>query len=197
MSQYRDSSYQYQHFIHPYYALYNEWMDDEELPPPDDMLGGSNQNGSTIATDTTTNTHNTNTTTNNNTVEAVEGNGVINDTDATLSNAATNGTSLNTQYWDFFDDEENWEIFNKFNLQVESNGRITYNHIVGRDVNSQDNSDGANMNPDGPNNTNGDNQGGHPTEDNKSISGSLFDARVLTKIRNRVNGWNDLGEPFV
>lgn len=203
MYQYRDSSYQYQHFTHSYYALYNEWRDDEDLPPPDNPLSGPNHNdiSATMQTNSNTEISNAVINTNNDTTEVRP--------DQTTMFTPTNGDSLGTQYWEFFDDEENWEIFNKYNLQVESNGRIIYNHIIGKDMLDFDDS-GTLIHP---NSTNGDNINHHnnndPTdiiennpieveasnhrEDVNMISGSLFDPRILRKIRNKVNGWNDMG----
>ncbi|KAK5962243.1 Swm1p PWA37_000282 [Arxiozyma heterogenica] len=202
MYQYRDSSYQYQHFTHSYYALYNEWRDDEDLPPPDNPLSSLNHNdiSATSRTNSDTEISNTVTNANNNTTEIRP--------DQAAMFTSTNGDSLGTQYWEFFDDEENWEIFNKYNLQVESNGRIIYNHIIGKDM-LDFNDSGTLINP----NNNSDNAIHHdssnptdiietnPTEietsnhreDVNIISGSLFDPRILKKIRNKVNGWNDMG----
>lgn len=203
MYQYSDSSYQYQHFTHSYYALYNEWKDDEDLPPPDDPLSGTNHNdiSESIRRTDDNETSNTEGNTNNGSIEMRP--------EQTTMFATTNADSLDTQYWEFFDDEENWEIFNKFNLQIESNGRIVYNHIIGKDVIDVEDS-GALINP---NNSSYDNldsrnngsstdfvgtnptetESSNHTEDTNIISGSLFDPRVLRKIRNKVNGWNDMG----
>lgn len=202
MYQYRDSFYQYQHFTHSYYALYNEWRDDEDLPPPDNPLSGFNHNviSATGRTNSDTEISNTVTNANNNTAE------IRPDQAAMLT--STNGDSLGTQYWEFFDDEENWEIFNKYSLQVESNGRIIYNHIIGKDmldfdgsgtlINSNNNSDNAihhnSSNPTDIIETNPTEiETSNHREDVNIISGSLFDPRILRKIRNKVNGWNDMG----
>lgn len=203
MHQYRDSSYQYQHFTHSYYALYNEWRDDEDLPPPDDPLSGPHHNdiSATMQTNNGTEISNTVANTNNDTAEVRP--------DQPTMFTHTNVDSLGTQYWEYFDDEENWEVFNKYNLQVESNGRIVYNHIIGKDMLDFDNSSSLvypNTNNDDNiihhnNNNSTDFIGANPirtatsnhTEDVNIISGSLFDPRILRRIRNRVNGWNDMG----
>lgn len=185
MYQYRDSAFQFQHLPHSYYSLYNEWMDDEDLPPPDDPLGANQDHPPT--------------TTNINGASQDADNPAGSEFDPTGTNVAqvisshsTTNDNVGTQYWDYFDDEEDWEIFNKFNLQVESNGRIIYNHIVGQDVDSGtttamgNDSTAANDMPLGEDHSN--------LKDVDIISGSLFDPRVFTRIRKRVNGWNDMGE---
>lgn len=186
MYQYRDSTFQFQHLTHSYYSLYNEWMDDEDLPPPDDPLGGNHEH-----LPTTTNINSASQDADNpagSDIDPVAGSNVT----QAISAHSNSNDNVGTQYWDYFDDEEDWEIFNKFNLQVESNGRIIYNHIVGQNVDSGgttavENESATNSNiPTDSDNSN--------SKDVDIISGSLFDPRVFTRIRKRVNGWNEMGE---
>lgn len=205
MNNYRDSSFQFQHLTHSHYALYSEWMDDETLPPPDEPMSTFDPNALNqdingnrnpdIATNNDGNVETMNSgggdggrnNVDNNTEYAGRNGEVVTTTAGVIpmlnlnNDANVHGDSLGTQYWDFFDDEENWEIFNKYNLQVESNGRIIYNHIMGQNVNAVTNDGDIN----------------DSSEDKKDlnvVSGSLFDPRVLKRIRDRVNGWNDMGE---
>ncbi|CAL9727662.1 anaphase-promoting complex subunit Swm1p [Monosporozyma unispora] len=194
MYQYRDSNFQFQHLTHSYYALYNEWMDDDDLPPLDDSLNRNNENPVV----------NNPTTGGNNNIQDGGGSALGSDIDplgADITTAMTspnnNNDNVGTQYWDYFDDEENWEIFNKFNLHLESNGIILYNRVIGQDLSNGGSisniENGTNLATQDEDNNTGDNII-EDTKDSELITGSLFDPRILTRIRNIVNGWNEMGE---
>lgn len=102
-SGYRDSYFQGVHYTQPHHSLYREWMDDARLPPPDEMNGDlGHRNG----------------------VDRHHNQDGRKDTREKES-------ALRSKYWEFFDDEEDWEVFNRFNMTVESNGRLVYKHVVG------------------------------------------------------------------
>lgn len=161
MGSYRDSYFQYHHLVDSHQILYNEWNQDE-LPPPDEQEIGNNnlkmkQGGS-----------NSNNGSNGN-VEASEG-----------ASKRYSGPRSNTNaYWDYFHDEEDWNLFK--NVQLESNGVATFNQPP--DTNAQDESKGAQVrtNPD--------------YEASNAITGSIFNNKVVRMAMVQNSNWNDLSMP--
>ncbi|KAG0661612.1 Transmembrane 9 super member 3 [Maudiozyma exigua] len=68
--------------------------------------------------------------------------GILPTPDQIISNQETNDDKYNDhgpmitnlqvsdKYWDYFCDDEQWEIFNPMNLSIESNGNIIFNKLV-------------------------------------------------------------------
>ncbi|CCK69718.1 Swm1p KNAG_0C06220 [Huiozyma naganishii CBS 8797] len=159
-SNFRDSSFQYQHLRSSHHALYQEWLDDVALPPPDQTGSDAPEDG---------------------TAHGVEGgpdSGGVKEGRPAAHNALDS-----TQYWDYFDDEEAWQIFNKHNLTVESNGRVVFHPVVmaspPENTATSNSAAGAGQTV------------ANTTQDceEKTITGSIFDPRVLAKIRKQVTSW--------
>ncbi|GCE99761.1 hypothetical protein ZYGM_003643 [Zygosaccharomyces mellis] len=153
MSGYRDSYFQYHHLLESHQVLYNEWNQDE-FPPPDEQE--VNHNYSSNIND--------------------EENGSSRPEETGESAPKTGKVSGNSNniYWDYFHDEEDWNLFK--NVQLESNGIATFNQPTNRGVNSAN--DDANLG-----------------ENTRSITGSIFNHRITKQAIKHNNDWNDLSLP--
>ncbi|CCE62208.1 hypothetical protein TPHA_0C00510 [Tetrapisispora phaffii CBS 4417] len=118
MSSYRDSYFQYQHYIESYHTLYVEWNDDK-FPLIEEEFG----NKAGLDTDKA---HL------GNADRSISSNNVDNDT-INRSGSGIDGVNNNMGYWDQFHDEEDWELFRSFHLG--SNGIVTFNIMNGNNDN--------------------------------------------------------------
>lgn len=166
MSGYRDSYFQYQHLVDSHQALYNEWNQDE-FPPPDEQEIGSHHINNNNKSSATTNG-----------VNRSEETGET----STKSYNTTKG-NINT-YWDYFHDEEDWNLFR--NVQLESNGVATFNQSYDR-VTRNERSNMENAHGEGINS--GDN------EATSAITGSIFNNRITRMAIIQKSNWNDLALP--
>lgn len=154
MSGYRDSYFQYHHLLESHQVLYNEWNQDE-FPPPDEQKVGHTYNGGAHDEGNGSNRHDES-------------------GDPTIKTGKASNSNTNV-YWDYFHDEEDWNLFK--NVQLESNGMATFNPPTERQGHSEEGKT---------------TQGG---EASNSIIGSIFN-HVITKTAMRYNNnWNDLSIP--
>ncbi|EDO16020.1 hypothetical protein Kpol_495p18 [Vanderwaltozyma polyspora DSM 70294] len=121
MNSYRDSYYQFQHFDESFHCLYYEWNRDE-FPLTEEEIGGDNGQNSNLNVDNNVDGNNV----------GINNSGVNGNTSNHPKN--TNGTngngdtlSSNQAYWDYFHDEEDWELFK--GMQLDSNGVVTFNFV--------------------------------------------------------------------
>lgn len=165
MSGYRDSYFQHHHLLDSHQVLYNEWNEDE-LPPPDEQGIGNNhlknkqgQNGK--------NAH-----------------GADGRMDAgEAAPKAYNGTKSNINtYWDYFHDEDDWNLFK--NVQLESNGVATFNPPA-ESSSKPDLKDSS-----------GDTGDGSGYESSNAISGSIFNNKITRLAMIQNSNWNDLIIPY-
>ncbi|SMN22972.1 similar to Saccharomyces cerevisiae YDR260C SWM1 Subunit of the anaphase-promoting complex [Maudiozyma saulgeensis] len=190
----RDSYVQYQHLAKSHNVLYHEWMDDGALPTPDQIL--RNLPHRSRGSD----------------------NGAIDQDDTMITNdiESTVGFTVSDKYWDFFCDDEQWEIFHTANLTVEPNGNLMFNRMisaqgplntvsgsVGRNIYRADDDNHNNSNDNGNNNNSttnddgadtdhhGDNNHDNDNQDKDIVVGSAFDRRTLQQIKQKVNGWTN------
>lgn len=154
MSGYRDSYFQYHHLLESHQVLYNEWNEDE-FPPPDERKVGRNYNNSNTQDEATWNGRNE---------EGGE------------PSKASKGSNGNTNvYWDYFHDEEDWNLFK--NVQLESNGVATFNQPAEHGTLSDDE------------------KASQGDEAGSSIIGSIFNHRITKMAIKHNNNWNDLSLP--
>ncbi|QLL30827.1 hypothetical protein HG536_0A06420 [Torulaspora globosa] len=163
MSGYRDSYFQYHHLVDSHQVLYSEWNEDE-LPPPDEQGIGNNhlvnKQGS----------------------RSNGANGADQKLDASDGNSKSyNGakSTINT-YWDYFHDEDDWNLFK--NVQLDSNGVATFQRPMdmrAKDMNgSLEDSDET------------------PTfEGSNSVSGSIFNHKITRMAMVQNSNWHDLAIP--
>lgn len=166
MSGYRDSSFQYHHLVDSHQALYNEWNQDE-FPPPDEQEIGSHHINNNNKSSANTNGVNHN-------EETVE--------TSTKSYNATKGT-INT-YWDYFHDEEDWNLFR--NVQLESNGVATFSQSYDRVTRNERN---------GVDNLHGGSTNSSNADSAAAITGSIFNNRITRMALIQKGNWNDLALP--
>lgn len=163
MGGYRDSNFQYHHLVDSHQILYNEWNQDE-LPPPDEQEVG--------------NSHLKNKQGGSNSNNGSNGN---NDVPDGGSKNYSGGRSTTNAYWDYFHDEEDWNLFK--NVQLESNGVATFNQPA--DTNAGEDLKGAQA---GANN--------HTDyEASNAITGSIFNNKVVRMAMVQNSNWNDLNIP--
>lgn len=165
MSGYRDSYFQYHHLVDSHQVLYNEWNQDE-FPPPDEQEVGNHasNNGTSGGKD--------------------GGAGNTNDfgDNAQSKGYSTSNNGINV-YWDYFHDEEDWNLFR--NVHLESNGVATFNQPsdgIGRGDATGLADAGQNCSP----------SSGAVAS---SITGSIFNNRVTRMALVQNSKWNDLNVP--
>ena len=117
---YRDSYTQYHHLPYSHYVLYQEWLHDEPIPTPDQLP----VRDLTTINDVTTNLNNGQA---DHAGDLVAGTGSVSTTAAA---AMVPSTQISSKYWDVFNDDEDWAIFNRAYLTVECNGNMVYNDPV-------------------------------------------------------------------
>ncbi|QLQ78390.1 hypothetical protein HG537_0A06370 [Torulaspora globosa] len=162
MSGYRDSYFQYYHLVDSHQVLYNEWNEDE-LPPPDEQGVGNNhlnKQGSS----------------------SNGGNGTDQKLDANeRGSKCYNGakSTINT-YWDYFHDEEDWNLFK--NVQLDSNGVATFQRPI--DVRSKE-----------INGSSDDSDEISTFEGSNSVSGSIFNHKITRMAMIQNSNWHDLTIP--
>lgn len=113
---YRDSYTQYHHLPYSHYVLYQEWLHDEPVPTPDQLP----VRDLTTVNDVTTNLNNGQA---NHAGDLAAGAGSV-------GAAIVPSTQISSKYWDVFNDDEDWAIFNRAHLTVECNGNMVYNEPV-------------------------------------------------------------------
>lgn len=153
MSGYRDSYFQYHHLLESHQVLYNEWNQDE-FPPPDEQEVNHNYSS--------------------NINDEESGSGRPEETGESAPKTGKASGNSNNIYWDYFHDEEDWNLFK--NVQLESNGIATFNQPTNRRANSAN--DDANLG-----------------ENTRSITGSIFNHRITKQAIKHNNDWNDLSLP--
>lgn len=161
MSNYRDSYFQYHHLVDSHQILYNEWNHDE-LPPPDEHEIGNNHGNNKQVGSSTNN--------------ATNGN---NDASADGSKSYGGLRSSVNAYWDYFHDEEDWNLFKS--VQLESSGVATFNRPV--DSIASEDLKGAQSGP------------GPDYEEANAIAGSIFNNKVVRMAIVQNSRWNDLSIP--
>ena len=167
----RDSYLQYQHLSQSHNILYHEWIDDGILPTPDQIVSIQNNNGN--------NEENNND--NNNSINI-------------------NNVQVSDKYWDYFCDDEHWEIFNPMNLSIESNGNIIFNKLISAQnpldniIDSRNNTRDRN---DNNNSNNSNNNQGHTSynisdnDDDNDTNGIIGDSDNLSDNNNNNNNNNN------
>lgn len=164
MSGYRDSYFQYHHLLDSHQVLYSEWNEDE-LPPPDEQGIGNNH------------------------LKNNQGNGSNGGHGTDPKNDSGDGgskgyngakSSINT-YWDYFHDEDDWNLFK--NVQLDSNGVATFQQPV--DSQSKDDLKGS-----AP-----DSDESPPYERSNAISGSIFNHKITRMAMVQNSNWHDLAIP--
>jgi len=189
----RDSYVQYQHLAKSHNVLYHEWMDDNALPTPDQILRNlpHRSHGSDSAVDDQDDM----------TVPA--GTSVDNDMEDNV------GFTVSDKYWDFFCDDEQWEIFHSANLTVEPNGNLMFNRMItaqgpldtlggssiGRNIYRGDDANGASNTHNSKDDVNIDHITNNSRDNGNSekdiVVGSAFDPRTLQNIKQKVDGWTN------
>lgn len=114
-------------------------------------------------------------------------------------NIPTTNVQVSDKYWDYFCDDEQWEIFNPMNLSIESNGNIIFNKLISAQSPLDNVIDGRNAtrdrdnnNNDSNNNNNGANNQGHASDnisdndDDNDTNGIMGDSDNLSDNNNTV-----------
>ena len=135
--------------------------------------------------------------------------GILPTPDQIISNQETNDDKYNDheptitnlqvsdKYWDYFCDDEQWEIFNPMNLSIESNGNIIFNKLVSAqgpldniiDTSNNNNNNSRDRDNNHNNNTIATNSQGHMSgnasdNDDDDTNGIIGDSDNLTDNNN-------------
>ncbi|QLG74916.1 hypothetical protein HG535_0H02430 [Zygotorulaspora mrakii] len=165
MSGYRDSYFQYHHLADSHQVLYSEWNQDE-FPPPDEQEVDNHANKSATS--------------------GGNNGGSTSNEYGDNANSKSFGNTNNriNVYWDYFHDEEDWNLFR--NVQLESNGIATFTQPI--DISARNETDESTEA------AQGDNMAGNK-ESASALTGSIFNHSVTKMAIMRNNNWNDIEIP--